>query len=159
MISRKSRANPNGRARCAVSSSFLVCENIREMSQLRAVERRLRRDNIIVHGITNKACTDPITLALTLIATTLGLVGITIVDAKILGRADSERRPLWVRLASESARRRVRDRAREVRPKGVYVDEDLCNEDREDRRRRLANRQPPPPPPPPAADSTPALPP
>ncbi len=74
------------------------------MSQLRSIERRLRKDNVIIHGIAHKTNVSPITLALTLITSTLGLADISVVDARWIGRADGERRPLWVRRLGRTAR-------------------------------------------------------
>jgi hypothetical protein len=113
-------------------------------SHLLSIERRLRRDQAIAHGLDHTV--HAMLAAVTLVATTLGLGDIHVVDAKWLSRPESARRPLMIRFASESAKKQVRTRARELKPDGVSVNDDLCYADREALRTRAAQRRARPPP-------------
>ena len=68
------------------------------------------------------------------ITATLGVADAIVVDAYWLGRATEDgspqKCPLLVRFRSARAKREVQRKCREVRPKGVYVDDDLSAEER-----------------------------
>jgi hypothetical protein len=101
---------------------------------LLVIQRHLRRDNVVCHGLDIVPGQSPHSAATTFFREVLRL-DIRVVDARWLGR--NSRRPLWIRLESETDRRRVRDEARAVRPKDVYVDNDLSLQDRDQQRARV----------------------
>ena len=72
--------------------------------------------------------------AVRLMTATLGMADVTVIDAFWLGRAteDGTRKkcPLLVRFRSAREKREVQRKCREVRPKGVFVDDDLSAEER-----------------------------
>jgi hypothetical protein len=136
-------------APCDKSREKCCSSSKSEKSEI-SVQRLLRKDNVVCHGLRRLPDQPPTTVARDFFKNVLNL-DINVVDAHWLGR--SERCPLWVRLDCESTRRRVREAARTVRPKGVYVDNDMCEEDRNDRRAWRVARKPaagvaPPSPPP-----------
>ena len=104
--------------------------------QVLQLQRRLRQDNVIVHGM-EKMDAD------TAAAKVLDLLGLSIgyVEAYWLGRKPY-RVPLLIRLKRSSDQRLVRETARRVRPPGVFVNADLCPEDRDALKRKRQQRVP-----------------
>ena len=113
-------------------------------ARFRSLERGLRRDNVIVQGLVWSGG-DPVKMATTFIHTTLGLDAVEVLDAFWLGRADPDsgarKCPLLVRLKAVRWRQEVQRRCRAVRPRGVYVDEDLCAEERTERAKKRMEKK------------------
>ncbi len=112
-------------------------------AQLRSVERMLRQDNGIIHGLMLGG--EPVETAAQFIGATLGVASVDVIDAYWLGRptdAGTPRKcPLLVRFRSARAKREAQRKCREVRPKGVYVDDDLSAEERAVRvKKRMAKK-------------------
>ncbi len=113
-------------------------------ARFRSLERGLRRDNVIVQGLVWSGG-DPVKMATTFIHTTLGLDAVEVLDAFWLGRADPDsgarKCPLLVRLKAVRWRQDVQRRCRAVRPRGVFVDEDLCAEERAERAKQRMEKK------------------
>jgi hypothetical protein len=109
--------------------------------QLRELQRRARADFLIVHGAKYVSPSTPLATAVMTITTFLGLDA-CVVDARWLGNPDTGARPLQVRMSCETEKRRVRDAARNIKPTGVFFDDDLSESEREVRKaRRLRQKQ------------------
>ncbi len=104
--------------------------------QVLHLQRQLRKDNVIVHGIERM---DP-DIAATKVIGLLDL-DVAYVEAYWLGRK-SYKVPLLIRLKSSSDQRLVRETARRVRPPGVFINADLCVEDRESLKKKRQQRVP-----------------
>ncbi len=130
-------------------------ENDREII---ALHRLLRRDNVVCHGLAPVPGRPAADQAADTIREVLG-VAVTVVESRWMGREDATRRPLWIRLRSETERRSVREAARVKRPKGIYFDNDLCAADQRARAEWTASRRERRPPPPAGAAAAPPAPP
>ena len=112
-------------------------------AQLRSIERALRKDNAIIQGLLIGG--DPVEMAAKFIRTTLNLDDVEVLDAFWLGRAadDGSRRkcPLLVRFRSVRAKRSAQQKCRAVRPPGVYVDDDLAVDERNERAKKYAEKK------------------